>query len=251
MLKIGISACFMYPDPSRVVFGPKNLAYVEGDMFSYISQDEILPVLIPDLPFERLKGILKELDGFVFQGGTDLAPQTYGEKPVVKGKWLGDPYRDAYELQIMDYALQHQKPVLGICRGFQLLNVYFGGTLYQDITLQVPEFILHRDAVMYDQLTHKIKMEPGKTLEKIYPEKDLDTVNSVHHQGVKKLGNGLEVLASCLEDGLVEAVEARDAPDLNVLAVQWHPEFSVGKEPPHLDPLPLYNYFVEKVKNQL
>ncbi|WP_162339745.1 gamma-glutamyl-gamma-aminobutyrate hydrolase family protein [Cyclobacterium salsum] len=251
MLKIGISACFMYPDPSRVVFGPKHLAYVEGDMFSYVSQEGILPVLIPDLPFHKLTGILAELDGFVFQGGTDLAPQSYGEEPIVSGKWLGDPYRDAYELRLMDYAIQHQKPVLGICRGLQLLNVYYGGTLYQDISLQVPDSIVHRDAKLYDQVTHKIKLAPGKTLEKIYPEKEMDTVNSVHHQGIKMLGEGLEVLASCREDGMVEAVQASGVPNLNVIAVQWHPEFSVGKMPPHLDPLRLYAYFVEKVKNQL
>lgn len=251
MLKIGISACFMYPDPLRVVFGPKNLAYVEGDMFRYVSQEGVLPVLIPDLPFEKLTGILEELDGFVFQGGTDLAPQTYGEDPIVSGKWLGDPYRDAYELKLMDYAIQHHKPVLGICRGFQLLNVYYGGTLYQDIAHQVAGSIVHRDATLYDQLTHRIKMEPDKTLGKMYPEKEMDTVNSVHHQGIKILGKGLEVLASCQDDGMVEAVQAIRAPDLNVIAVQWHPEFSVGKKPPHLDPLRLYAYFVEKIKNQL
>lgn len=250
MLKIGLSSCFMYPDPSRLVFGPKNLAYVESDMFRYVAQEGILPVLIPDLPFDKLVGILKELDGFVFQGGTDLAPQTYGEEPIQVGKWLGDPYRDKYEMAIMDYAIHQKKPVLAICRGIQLLNVYFGGTLYQYIAIQVPQSILHRDAEKYDSLTHQITFAANKRLDTIYKGIENPTVNSVHHQGIKTLGKDLEILARCSEDGIIEAVEAKNAPDGSVIGVQWHPEFSVGKGKPLLNPLRLYNYFLEKVKNQ-
>lgn len=250
MLKIGISSCFMYPDPSRLVFGPKNLAYVESDMFRYVAQNGVLPVLIPDLGSDGLEQILKELDGFVFQGGTDLAPQTYGEDPIKDGRWLGDPYRDSYEMEIMDFAVRQKKPILAICRGVQLLNVYYGGTLYQDIATQLPHSITHRDAEKYDNLVHQISFETGKTLEKIYGNIENPTVNSVHHQGIKTLGKGLETLARCREDGMIEAVEVKMAPNKNIIGVQWHPEFSVGKGEPLLNPLKLYNYFIEKVKNQ-
>lgn len=250
MLKIGISSCFMYPDPSRVVFGPKSLAYVESDMVRYVTQKAVLPVLIPDLDAERLEELLWELDGFVFQGGTDLAPQSYGEAPIQSGRWLGDPYRDRYELQIMDFAIRQNKPILAICRGIQLLNVYFGGTLYQDIATQLPRSITHRDAEKYDSLVHQLIFEPGKTLEKIYGDVENPTVNSVHHQGIKTLGEGLDILARCKEDGMIEAVEAKNIPNGQVIGVQWHPEFSVGKGKPLLDPLKLYHYFLEKVKNQ-
>tara|TARA_R110002074_G_scaffold175500_2_gene338882 strand:+ start:78 stop:821 length:744 start_codon:yes stop_codon:yes gene_type:complete len=247
MLKIGISACFMYKEPSRIVFGPKNLAYVECDMFSYVSQKGILPVLIPDLPMQQLEDILAELDGFVFQGGTDLAPETYNETPIVPGKWLGDAYRDAYELRIMEYAVKHNKPVLAICRGFQLMNVFFGGSLYQDIITQNPDAMQHRDAEKYDALVHEIVFEAGKTLDLVYDGIDQPIVNSVHHQGVKTVGKGLEVLAVSKNDGIIEALQNKVG---NVLGVQWHPEFSVGKGAPLLDPLKLYEYFIEKVKNQ-
>ena len=247
MLKIGISACFMYKEPSRIVFGPKNLAYVECDMFSYVSQKGILPVLIPDLPMQQLEDILAELDGFVFQGGTDLAPETYNETPIVPGKWLCDAYRDAYELRIMEYAVKHNKPVLAICRGFQLMNVFFGGSLYQDIITQNPDAMQHRDAEKYDALVHEIVFEAGKTLDLVYDGIDQPIVNSVHHQGVKTVGKGLEVLAVSKNDGIIEALQNKAG---NVLGVQWHPEFSVGKGAPLLDPLKLYEYFIEKVKNQ-
>ncbi|MBR9776479.1 MAG: gamma-glutamyl-gamma-aminobutyrate hydrolase family protein [Cytophagales bacterium] len=247
MFKIGISACFMYKEPSRIVFGPKNLAYVECDMFSYVSQKGILPVLIPDLPMQQLEDILAELDGFVFQGGTDLAPETYNETPIVPGKWLGDAYRDAYELRIMEYAVKHNKPVLAICRGFQLMNVFFGGSLYQDIITQNPDAMQHRDAEKYDALVHEIVFEAGKTLDLVYDGIDQPIVNSVHHQGVKTVGKGLEVLAVSKNDGIIEALQNKAG---NVLGVQWHPEFSIGKGAPLLDPLKLYEYFIEKVKNQ-
>ena len=140
MIKIGLSPCFMYPDADRTVFGPKTLAYVEADMARYVTNKGILPVLIPEVSDDLLEDILSELDGIVFQGGTDLAPETYGETPI--GPWKGDAYRDRYELKIMALAMKRELPILAVCRGFQLMNVYFGGTLYQDLETQRPELAL-------------------------------------------------------------------------------------------------------------
>ncbi|MEX2565452.1 MAG: gamma-glutamyl-gamma-aminobutyrate hydrolase family protein [Cyclobacteriaceae bacterium] len=251
MLKIGISACFMYPDPTRVVFGPKNLSYIENDMAGYVTQEGILPVLIPDVPAYRLEPILSEMHGFVFQGGTDLAPEMYGEQPIVAGKWLGDIYRDEYELKILDFAIKNKKPVFAICRGIQLLNVYFGGSLYQDIATQNPLAIKHRDADRYDSLSHQLLFEKGKILERIYSNKGMERVNSVHHQAIKNLGKGLEVLARCKEDGLIEAVGYQGALEGKVIGVQWHPEFSVNRGVPFLDPMILYQLFIDQVKLEI
>ncbi len=249
MIKIGITACFFYPDVSRTVFGPKSLSYVENDMFRYVSQKGILPVVIPDLNSEIVDDILGELDGFLFQGGSDLAPGTYGEKPIIEGKWLGDTHRDQYELRIMDYAIKNNKPILAICRGMQLMNAYFGGTLYQDIATQKEGTIMHRDAMIYDSVNHGIQFTGENTLSKLYQDIKNPVVNSVHHQGVKDVGEKLKVLAVSSEDGIVEAVEYTDAAPGRVLGVQWHPEFSDTLKDKVIPSDRLFDQFVEQVKS--
>ena len=167
MLKIGVTACFFYPDPSRAVFGHKTITYLERDMSRYLSRPGVLPVLIPDLASETdLKEILDQMDGFVIQGGSDMAPESYGEKPI--GRWLGDRHRDEYELKIMDYAIRQGKPVYGICRGFQVMNVYFGGTLFQDTVTQRSGTPEHRDADLYDQMNHPVELIEGTLFHRLY-----------------------------------------------------------------------------------
>jgi len=244
MIKIGISACFMYPDKNRTVFGPKSLSYVENDMANYITKKGVLPVLIPDVSDELLTDILNELDGFVFQGGLDIAPETYAESPI--GSWKGDAYRDAYELKILDYAVKNSKPVFGICRGFQLMNVYFGGTLYQDIQTQKPELNSHRSAEKYDTIKHKVEFVGGTYLSKIYAGVNDPYVNTVHHQAVKVLGNDLDVFAYS-DDGLVEAFGYNKEPDGKIMGVQWHPEFSATLKDKVIDADVLYSTFLKQV----
>ena len=181
--------------------------------------------MIPDLHGNEMKQFLDEMDGVVLQGGTDVAPQSYNEEPIMDGKWQGDHYRDEYELEILNYAVKQDKPVLGICRGFQVMNVYFGGTLYQDIATQRPDSLIHRDAVKYDQVNHGVSFPEGSLLEKIHKEDNVRRVNSVHHQAIKDLGKDLEVLATCTEDGIIEAFQWKGAEEGKVMGVQWHPEF--------------------------
>jgi putative glutamine amidotransferase len=247
MIRIGVSACFMYPDPSRTVFGHKQLTYLEHDMSRFLSRKGVMPILLPDLPFSELEQFLAEMDGFVFQGGADIAPSSYGEAPIENGRWPGDPHRDQYELKIMDWAFKNQKPILGICRGFQLMNVYFGGTLYQDLGLQTQTQVEHRNAETYDRVHHQVNCSESSLLKRIY-SKDHFFVNSVHHQGVKKLGKGLVVDATSPSDGLVEAFHQEISNDHFVMGVQWHPEFSHTLQGTVVDPKPLLDYFLEHIK---
>ena len=229
MINLGISPCFEYEDQNRPVFGPKTFSYIENDMARYVSKEGIIPVLIPHLEDNILMDLLGEMDGFVMQGGHDIAPVTYNENPI--GKWKGDAIRDTYELKILDFAIQNNKPVFGICRGFQLMNVYFGGSLYQDTITQRKNTNNHRSGELYDTIKHPILFKKDSFLDQIYHDVQNPFVNSVHHQAVKELGDGLEVYAHS-EDGLIEAFGYTKFPDGKVFGVQWHPEFShtLGKD---------------------
>lgn len=245
MKRIGVSACFTYPDQNRSVFGPKTLNYIEQDMARYLYRFDAFPVLIPNFEPDQLHSFLSKFDGFVFQGGTDIAPTTYGEVPLPNSKWPGDPQRDDYELRVLDFAIKEGKPVLGICRGMQLLNVYFGGVLYQDLATQFSQEIKHRDPVRYDKVTHQVDFPSGGLMHQLHGDAQEYWVNSVHHQGIKEVGGELEVIASCTVDGLAEAVQwTKDEPG-RVMGVQWHPEFFKEKSSDLIDPDKVYQFFLE------
>lgn len=249
MIYIGVSSCFMYPDPTRTVFGHKTLAYLEQDMARYLSRKGVMPILIPDLPESELNQFLGEMDGFCFQGGADIAPGSYKEGPIENGRWPGDPYRDQYELKLMDYAFKNHKPILAICRGFQLANVYFGGSLYQDLKTVTNTPMEHRNAELYDRIHHSVVCTKDSLLKEIYGQDEL-AVNTVHHQGVKTLGKDLVVDARCPEDNLVEAFHYKNLQSHYVVGVQWHPEFSHTLKDKLIDPAPLYDHFLKEVKNK-
>ncbi|MFZ4713241.1 MAG: gamma-glutamyl-gamma-aminobutyrate hydrolase family protein [Bacteriovoracaceae bacterium] len=245
MIKLGVSSCFMYPDQNRAVFGHKTLSYLEHDMSRFLSRKGVMPILLPDLPWEELEQYLIQMDGFVFQGGADVSPKSYQEELIENGRWPGDHHRDQYELKIMDWAFKNKKPVLAICRGFQLVNVYFGGSLYQDLKTQTKTGVEHRNAELYDRIYHDVDCTSGSLLADIYGKNKL-TVNTVHHQGVKVLGNDLIVDAICPEDQLIEAFHYKNMKENFVLAVQWHPEFSHTIQDKVISPEPLYQYFLKR-----
>ena len=227
-LKIGVSACFFYPDPTRSAFAIKTLQYVEQSVPHWVMSGGALPVMIPSPLGETARGDVgfgdyaQWLDGLVLHGGSDVWPGSYGEEPL-QTSWSGDRNRDEYEIALVRAFVAAGKPVFGICRGLQLINVAFGGSLYQDIATQRPESLAHRDAVAYDLNFHGVELVADSKLARLLPSDASTKINSVHHQAVKDLAPGFVVEARCPVDGMVEAIRHSGGPW--VAAVQWHPEF--------------------------
>jgi len=188
-----------------------------------ISRSGGLPVMIPvGTPADQLTLTLSRLDGLVFTGGGDIDPQRYGldKNPNVKNI---DRDRDRVEIQLVRDAIQQNKPFFGICRGFQIINVALGGTLFRDIEQDYPETIGHtfsHPEWPRDHLAHDVIIEPESPLAETLGRTTLK-VNSLHHQGADQLAAGLEIMAQS-SDGLVEAFRLLDHPF--GWAVQWHPE---------------------------
>lgn len=175
---------------------------------------------------ESVRTIVGGCGGLVISGGADIDPGRYGEEPIPE---LGrvSPARDAMELLALEAALELGMPVMGICRGHELLNVYFGGTLYQDIGTQVPGVITHDQTAEWGEHHHEVRVEPGSRLHAALDEEHIQ-INSFHHQAVKDVAPGLAVTAVA-EDGLIEAIEST-AHDW-VVGVQWHPERYEARAP--------------------
>lgn len=231
--KIGISACFFHADPARPIFTGKTLQYIEQSVAHWLMGGGALPVMIPspEGPTQRSDVTLADyaqwLDGLVLMGGSDVWPGSYGEEPL-KPQWSGDRIRDEYEIALAKAFVAAGKPVLGVCRGLQLLNVAFGGTLLQDIATQKPGALTHRDAALYDQNFHQIQFCAGTRLAGLYAGQQEAKVNSVHHQGIRDLAPDFIIEATAPADGMIEAV--RWTGPSFVAAVQWHPEFHDPKD---------------------
>jgi len=232
-LLIGVSARIYHPIKPVLDIGgvfTKTLHYLEQSVAHWLMSPDVLVVMIPAIEsagmIERsdmsLDAYAEHLDGLVLQGGHDLSPESYGETPL-RPEWSGDAVRDRYEMELFNAFVKFGKPVLGICRGHQLINVAFGGTLYQDIEMQVPEAIEHRNAAKYDQQFHTINLVRGTRLAALFPGVTIATVNSIHHQAVKTLAPELIAEALAVPDGIVEAIRWR-GPSF-VFGMQWHPEF--------------------------
>ena len=242
-LRIGISASVFHRDPARAVFGGKPLYYVEQGLAGYVGSEGALAYLVPGTGDDEAAAYAHDLDGLVLAGGVDVWPGHYGEEPA-RPEWTGDAVRDRYELALARAVIAADKPVLGVCRGHQLINVAFGGSLYQDVATMVTGAIAHRDADVYDRLGHPIDIEPGTWLAGVYPGVTRAAVPSVHHQVIKQPGRGVIVEARATADGVVEAIRV-EGPGW-VRGVQWHPEWSDPAAV--LDPRPLYRSFLDAAR---
>ena len=218
---IGITAT-LKEDPEGIDTRPlggyvrADLDYVEG-----VAQAGGAPIILPPI-IEAAESLVESIDGLLLSGGSDLDPSYYGEEPVPE-MGVTIPERDAFEMEILGYALERGIPVFGICRGLQVLNVALGGTLYQDLPSQFdPEAGKHRQNTPKRQPTHEVEVDAGSRVGEVVVSRSFK-VNSYHHQAVKDLADGLVVSGSS-PDGIVEAVEARNFSEQWILAVQWHAE---------------------------
>ena len=231
-LRIGISARLLHKPPPGLGLPTKRLQFLESNMAHWIMGHGVVALMIPfidqRLPTLRkrppLRDLVEQLDGLVLQGGIDIHPQAYGTEPW-QAQAEYDPIRDDYELELLHGFIGADKPVLGICRGCQLLNVYFGGTLVQDIPSQWPGAIAHVDNTHYDRLVHELHFMPGSRLAGIYGYEPR-RVTSIHHQCVDQLGQGLALEARSPIDLVPEGIRHTAYPF--VLGVQWHPEFHLN-----------------------
>jgi len=247
-LKIGISARIFHPEAGAKGLRSKTLQYLEESIAQWVMSRDVMVFMIPTVNNNgilhpsniRLRDYAKHLDGLVLQGGADVSPQTYSEV-ATRPEWSGDRARDMYELELLHEFVEAGKPVLGICRGCQLINVAFGGTLYQDIASDVPTAIQHVSD-LYDSHYHIVHFPQGSALGSLYPATSEALVNSIHHQAVKDLGRDLVVEAVSGKDNIVEAVRYRKARF--VMGLQWHPEFHRAGSSELLDCTPILDEFL-------
>ncbi len=248
-LLVGVSPRILRQVPSELGFRGKTLQYLEQSVAHWVMSLGAMVVMVPTVERESLirpshidiPDFVNSLDGLILQGGADIDPRTYGQSPTHAAGPV-DALRDRFELALVRGFIAAGKPVFGICRGHQLINVAFGGTLFQDLQADGVTRVHHVHAEAYDEHGHSLRMDPGSWLASIYPESIRARVNSIHHQAIDRLGDGL-VAEAWSDDGVIEAVRATGTSF--VVGVQWHPEFHDGRDPGLLAADPLMRAFLD------
>ncbi len=248
-LLIGISPRILRQVPAELGFKGKTLQYLEQSVAQWASALGAVVVMVPTVERESvvrraqidIPDYVTALDGLILQGGADIHPSSYGEKPT-HTRGAVDSIRDRFELELLRAFAGAGKPVFGICRGMQLINIALGGTLYQDLQLDGATSESHAVVEAYDEHVHGLHFAKDGWLCARYGGAPGGRVNSIHHQGVRKLGEGL-VAEAFSDDGVVEAIRRADGSFL--LGVQWHPEFHDDRFPHLLPADPLMAAFLE------
>lgn len=235
---IGIPTHLMFIGSSPS--GGKEISYCNEDFSLAISKSGGIPLLLPTL--ESNEDILSQLllcDGILLPGGDDINPLLYGEEPSSN---LGEVYSrvDQYEMTLTHFALSHNKPILGICRGCQLLNIVLGGNVYQDLSEYPTTHLKHSQKARRYEATHTINIQPDSLLGVLFGN-SLE-VNSFHHQAIHNLGKNLVATAHA-KDNVIEGIQLMTKPF--VLGVQWHPEIMLGNSHAML---PLFQAFINSCK---
>ena len=233
---IGISGSIIIDDGG--IFPGYRRSYVNDDYIDSVIQNGGIPYIIPfNEDEEVVKEQLLNVQGLILSGGHDVDPHNYGEE-------LGDiwPERDKFDMRLLKLAEENGIPVLGICRGAQIINVYHGGTLYQDLSYRKEKTLKHSQGQTPTLLTHTVKTVAGTKIADLLGKKEMQT-NSFHHQLIKDVADDFKVSARCV-DGVVEAIENKDA---SIIAVQWHPEM-LHRVVPYQNNL--FKYIIDNAKKK-
>jgi putative glutamine amidotransferase len=248
---IGVSPRLLRNMPVEAGFRGRTLQYLDPAVAAWVMRGNAVAVMIPSTTEEELepdapgsaRQFATRLDGLVLQGGADIHPGCYGQ--AVEHSGVTDEVRDRFELSLLRAFVAAGKPVLGVCRGMQLINVLYGGTLHQDLQQAGVTRASHVLPGTWDGHHHELLLEPGGWLGGLHPGLDGARVNSIHHQGVDRLGEGLVVEARAA-DGVVEAI--RHVGEPFVVGLQWHPEFHGAQAPGLLSPDPVMSAFLDAAR---
>lgn len=239
--RIGISGSIIVDDGG--MFPGYERSYVNDDYIKSVIKAGGIPVIIPLIKSEKdIKEQLDMVDGIIISGGHDVNPLLYGEEPSQK---LGGilPKRDDFDINLIRLAMEAKKPILGICRGHQLLNVVNGGSLYQDLSFIEGCYIKHNQASLSNIPTHTIKIKKGTKLREILGEETM--CNSFHHLAIKEVAKGF-IASAVSKDGIVEAIEHEG--EEFVMGVQWHPEMMSAE---NKNMLSIFTKLVEACLNKI
>lgn len=236
---IGITGSILTTGEDRD-FSEYERAYVNDDYISAVEKVGGIPIMLPIIEEEEnIREQVKRVDAIILSGGYDIDPVYWGEEITPKLETIY-PRRDRYEMKIIQYAREFKKPMLGICRGHQILNVAFGGSLYQDI-YGLPGVLQHVQKAKYYLGTHSIETKEGSFLYEVLGKKQ--RVNSYHHLAIKDLGKDLKITAVA-PDGIVEGIEYNGEGQL-ILGVQFHPEMMHRHEEFALN---IFKEFIRRIK---
>lgn len=215
---IGISGSVIIDSSGS--FAGYRRSYVNEDYVKSVIKNGGVPYIIPmNNDAEVIKEQVDNIDALILSGGHDVTPTLYGQQPHMK---IGETsiQRDNFDFALIKAAKEKNIPILGICRGLQIINVYHGGTLYQDLSLNPNVYIKHNQVSDPTLQTHNLNINEGTKFAGYFKEKSI-MVNSFHHQIIDKVAPGF-VACAISDDGVVEAIESKEYPF--ILGIQWHCE---------------------------
>ncbi len=234
---IGISGSWMLDEDG--MFPGYARAYVNHDYVRSVTEAGGIPMVLPYVEKADREVIieqwLEQVDGVILTGGQDLYPPFYGQEARAKLSTVW-PERDEFDTMLYQKALEKKVPILGICRGFQLINALRSGELLQDLSYADHELLKHWQAHSPTMHIHEVKFEKGSTFAELFGESAM--TNSFHHQAVMRAGEGLKAVGHT-SDGVIEAVEDKEH---RILATQFHPEMTSGVSEGEAK---LFKHFVE------